>query len=70
MNMNTIQILLTLLNAAVPEVGNLIIAIKENGSLSVVTILDKADAGFQANVDALTAWQKANGLAAATAPKA
>lgn len=50
-----------LLNAAAPGVAELIIMIRRpNGTLSVVALLDEADARFAENIKQAQDWLKAN----------
>lgn len=69
MNPTVIQIILGLINAAIPNVANLVVAIKNSaGTVDVGILLDSADANYQKAIDAGTAWLAANPnkLAAAT----
>lgn len=49
--------LLQILNAAAPNIANVIVAIKHtDGSLSATVILDQADANFDANQKQVNDW--------------
>jgi hypothetical protein len=56
----TLQIL-TLLNTAAPGIASLIMLIRrDDGTISVVTLLDEADAQFDANIKSAGDWLKAH----------
>ena len=51
-----------LLNTAAPGVANLLLLIKRpNGTVTVVSVLDEADATFQADLDQAKAWFASKG---------
>jgi hypothetical protein len=53
--------LLTLINSAAPGIAQLILLIKRNdGSVSVVTLLDEADEQFDKNIKQAGDWLKAH----------
>jgi hypothetical protein len=53
--------IITLLNTASPGLASLIMLIKRNdGSVSVVTLLDEADGQFDANIKQAGDWLKAH----------
>ena len=57
-----LQALLAILNIAAPLVGSVIVAIKNaNGTTSVMTILDSADAQFAANQKQISDWLALHG---------
>lgn len=59
--MTPIQAILTLINAAIPGVTNLIVAIKDaKGAVSIGTLLSSADATFDATVQQAQAWLAAH----------
>lgn len=50
-----------LLNAAEPGIASLILLIRrKDGTVAVGTLLDEADAAFDANIAQASAWLKAN----------
>jgi hypothetical protein len=52
---------MSLLNTAIPAVESLIVMIKrKDGGVSVISLLDEADAGVDANLDQIYEWRKAN----------
>lgn len=56
-----IQAILALITAAIPNVANLIVAIKNaDGSVSVGTLLSAADADFDSTIQTTTAWLAAH----------
>jgi hypothetical protein len=57
---NVLQIM-NLINAAAPGIAQLILLIKRNdGTVSVVALLDEADAQFDANIQQAADWLKAH----------
>jgi hypothetical protein len=53
--------IVTLLNAATPGIAQLILMIKKNdGTISVVQMLDEADSQFDANMKQASDWLKAH----------
>lgn len=53
--------LITLLNTAAPGIAQLILLIKRNdGTISVVSLLDEADGKFDANIKQAGDWLKAH----------
>jgi hypothetical protein len=53
--------IMTLLNAAAPGIAQLILLIKRNdGTVSVVALLDEADKQFDANIAQASDWLKAH----------
>lgn len=64
-----LQAILALINAAIPTVASLIVAIKgTNGAVSVGVLLSEADANFDKAIAAGSAWLAAN-PATTPAPK-
>jgi len=64
--MPPIQAIFALINAAIPNVANLIVAIKDaSGNVSIGTLLSSADATFEQTITQTQAW-----LAAHPAPPA
>ena len=56
-----LQAILALINAAIPTVASLIVAIKgTNGAVSVGVLLSEADANFDKAIAAGSAWLAAN----------
>lgn len=56
-----IQAILALINAAIPNVANLIVAIKDaNGNVSVGALLSSADAQFDQTIQQAQAWLAAH----------
>lgn len=56
-----IQALLALINAAIPNVANLIVAIKDaNNNVSIGVLLSSADATFDQTVQQAQAWLAAH----------
>jgi len=52
----------TLLNTAAPGIANLLVLVKRaDGSVTVVSVLDEADATFQADLDQAKAWFASKG---------
>jgi hypothetical protein len=50
---------MSLLNTALPAVESLIVMIKrKDGGVSVVSLLDEADAGVDANLEQIAEWRK------------
>lgn len=59
--METALAIVQLLNAAAPGIAQLVLLIKrKDGTLQVMTLLDEADAKFDANIKQATDWLKAN----------
>lgn len=55
--METAIALLNLINSATPGIASLIVMIRgKDGKISVVTMLDEADATFASNIDQAKAW--------------
>jgi hypothetical protein len=51
--------IITLLNAATPGIAELIVLVKKkDGSVSVLTMLDEADAKFKKNIEQAGEWLK------------
>lgn len=51
-----------LLNTAAPGIAELILLIrKKDGTISVVSVLDEADAQFDANIKSASEWLKSHG---------
>lgn len=68
--MTPVQAILTLINAAIPGVTSLIVAIKDSqGNVSIGTLLSSADATFEATVSQAQTWLAAH-PATTPAPKA
>ena len=56
-----IQAILALINAAIPTVGSLIVAIKNaSGTVDVGVLLNSADANFDKTITDATAWLAAH----------
>jgi hypothetical protein len=56
-----IQAILALINAAIPNVASLIVAIKNaNGGVDIGVLLSSADADYQKSVDQAQAWLAAH----------
>jgi hypothetical protein len=56
-----IQAILALINAAIPTVGSLIVAIKgTNGQVSIGVLLSQADANFDKTIADAQAWLAAH----------
>ena len=56
-----IQAILALINAAIPNVANLIVAIKDaNGNVSIGTLLSSADVNFEQTITQTQAWLAAH----------
>jgi hypothetical protein len=53
--------ILAILNLALPEVANIIVAIKGKDSGAAAVILDQADAQFDANIKLVQDWMAAHG---------
>lgn len=63
--MDTAIALVNLFNVVTPGIAQLILMIKnKNGTVSVVTLLDEADAQFQSNINQAQAWLAAHKPAA------
>jgi hypothetical protein len=63
------QAILALINAAIPTVGSLIVAIRgTNGQVSIGVLLDQADANFDKTITDTQAWLAAH-PATTPAPK-
>lgn len=59
--MNTALGIVTLLNALVPGIAQIIILVKRNdGTISVMPLLDEADAKFSENLKQIADWMKAH----------
>jgi hypothetical protein len=53
--------IVSLINAATPGIASLIMLIKRNdGSVSVITLLDEADSQFDANIKQASDWLAAH----------
>jgi hypothetical protein len=53
--------LVSLLNAAAPGIASLILLIRrKDGTISVVSMLDEADAQFDANIKQASEWLKSH----------
>lgn len=64
-----LQAILALINAALPNVANLVVAIKNaNGTISVGTLLSEADANFNQSIQQAQAWLAANPATPAAKP--
>jgi hypothetical protein len=62
------QVLLGLLNLAIPQIATVIIAVRhQNGSVSILATLDEADAQFEQNRKEIADWMAAHGRSAAPA---
>jgi hypothetical protein len=58
---DTALLIVQLLNAATPGIAQLIMLIRNtNGMISVVTLLDQADAQFDANIKQAQTWLAAH----------
>ena len=56
-----IQAILALINAAIPNVANLVVAIKNaSGGVDVGVLLSSADADYQKSIDQAQAWLAAH----------
>ncbi len=56
-----IQAILALINAAIPNVANLIVAIKNtSGGVDIGVLLSSADADYQKSIDQAQAWLAAH----------
>lgn len=61
--------LIQLINAATPGIASLVLLIKKrDGTIAVATLLDEADAQFDANIQEATAWLKAHAASAPAIP--
>lgn len=59
--MGTAILIANLINAASPGVAEIILMIKKtDGTVSIVTLLDQADAAFAANIQTAKAWMVAH----------
>lgn len=56
-----IQAILALINAAIPNVANLIVAVKNaSGGVDIGVLLSSADADYQKSIDQAQAWLAAH----------
>lgn len=67
MDPTTIQAILSLINAGIPAVGGLIVAIKgTSGQVSIGVLLSSADANFDATIKSTSEWLAAHPAPAST----